>query len=236
MSEPLDKVVIVLLVLCPVAVTSCSERLCFQGYLTYTIYVLLGSGLLFPWNAFITAADYFESEFPVSSTLGCSTSLLAGLVQSAEPCCTQGRHTDRLITVCYLPITLVMLLVMIHYNHCTNIALRISGGMAGFCLSMIAVPLVSMSSYYAQGTCSACASFFFPSADTHPVPCHSLMLIVQKHMVAAVGHIALILTLLPSVCRRVHCMSTAVSVIMSGGALCKWLPAARCCDSSASST
>lgn len=57
----------------------------------------------------------------------------------------QGRHADRLITVCYLPTTLVMLLVMIHYNHRTNIALRISGGMAGFCLSMIAVPLVSLS-------------------------------------------------------------------------------------------
>ncbi|KAL3138213.1 hypothetical protein ABBQ38_005434 [Trebouxia sp. C0009 RCD-2024] len=88
-----------------------------KGYVTYTIYLLLGSGLLFPWNAFITAADYFESEFP-------------------------GRHADRLITVCYLPTTLVMLLVMIHYNHRTNIALRISGGMAGFCLSMIAVPLL----------------------------------------------------------------------------------------------
>lgn len=66
-------------------------------------------------------------------------------VQDAERCCMQGRHTDRLITVCYLPVTLVMLLVMIHYNHRTNIALRISGGMAGFCLSMIAVPLVSLS-------------------------------------------------------------------------------------------
>lgn len=57
----------------------------------------------------------------------------------------QGQHTDRLITVCYLPVTLVMLLVMIHYNHRTNIALRVSGGMAGFCLSMTAVPLVSLS-------------------------------------------------------------------------------------------
>ena len=57
----------------------------------------------------------------------------------------QGRHTDRLITVCYLPVTLVMLLVMIHYNNRTNIALRIVGGMAGFCISMIAVPVVSFS-------------------------------------------------------------------------------------------
>ncbi len=36
-----------------------------------------------------------------------------------------------------------MLLLMIHYNDRTNIALRIVGGMAGFCISMIAVPVVS---------------------------------------------------------------------------------------------
>ena len=47
-----------------------------------------------------------------------------------------------------------MLLIMIHYNHRTNIALRISGGMAGFCLSMIAVPLVSLSSQHVGTTCS----------------------------------------------------------------------------------
>ena len=35
------------------------------GFVTYAIYVTLGAGLLFPWNAFITAADYFELEFPV---------------------------------------------------------------------------------------------------------------------------------------------------------------------------
>ncbi|DBB06968.1 TPA: hypothetical protein ACH3X3_009618 [Trebouxia sp. C0006] len=88
-----------------------------KGFVTYAIYVTLGAGLLFPWNAFITAADYFELEFP-------------------------GQHTDRLITVCYLPVTLAMLLLMIHYNDRTNIALRIVGGMAGFCISMIAVPVL----------------------------------------------------------------------------------------------
>ncbi|DBA79274.1 TPA: hypothetical protein ACH3X2_007822 [Trebouxia sp. C0005] len=88
-----------------------------KGFVTYAIYVTLGAGLLFPWNAFITAADYFELEFP-------------------------GQHTDRLITVCYLPVTLAMLLLMIHYNDRTNIALRIVGGMAGFCISMIAVPML----------------------------------------------------------------------------------------------
>lgn len=55
---------------------------------------------------------------------------------------SQGRHTDRLITVCYLPVTLVMLLVMIHYNHHTNLKVRVLMGMAGFVCAMIAVPLV----------------------------------------------------------------------------------------------
>ena len=145
-----------------------------QGFVTYAIYVTLGAGLLFPWNAFITAADYFELEFPVSRIgviefLVCIAQLLivadhyiashyfnkrfhrfrAALFKRFETTSIsclphlQGQHTDRLITVCYLPVTLAMLLLMIHYNDRTNIALRIVGGMAGFCISMIAVPVVS---------------------------------------------------------------------------------------------
>lgn len=73
MSEPVDKVVI-LVNMAPLSCLSLKpiyEQLCVQGYVTYTIYLLLGSGLLFPWNAFITAADYFESEFPVRLDLSC---------------------------------------------------------------------------------------------------------------------------------------------------------------------
>ena len=95
----------------------------------------------------------------------------------------QGRHTDRLITVCYLPVTLVMLLVMIHYNHRTNIALRISGGMAGFCLSMIAVPLVSTSFPACRSKLHA---HFFSIADRKYNLCHSHM---QWHSVV-VKHVA----------------------------------------------
>jgi hypothetical protein len=32
----------------------------------YLCYVLLGAGTLFPWNALITAADYWEARYPVS--------------------------------------------------------------------------------------------------------------------------------------------------------------------------
>lgn len=40
-----------------------------QANSTYLIYLLLGTAVLFPWNAFITAADYFEFEFPVLSAV-----------------------------------------------------------------------------------------------------------------------------------------------------------------------
>lgn len=42
-----------------------SYTVAVQAYSAYTIYLLLGTAVLFPWNAFITAADYFEFEFPV---------------------------------------------------------------------------------------------------------------------------------------------------------------------------
>lgn len=32
--------------------------------LAYVSYLVLGCGTLLPWNVFITAADYFESQFP----------------------------------------------------------------------------------------------------------------------------------------------------------------------------
>lgn len=82
------------------------RQLRFQGYVTYTIYLLLGSGLLFPWNAFITAADYFESEFPVR--LGCMLQAGASPVlctvpgHSAEKCMHAG-PACRQAHYCLLP-------------------------------------------------------------------------------------------------------------------------------------
>ena len=32
----------------------------------YLCYLLLGAGTLIPWNALITAADYWEARYPVS--------------------------------------------------------------------------------------------------------------------------------------------------------------------------
>ena len=42
-----------------------SEK-CVQNSIVYTGHLLMGLGCLIPWNAFITAADYFEARYPVS--------------------------------------------------------------------------------------------------------------------------------------------------------------------------
>ena len=36
-----------------------------QTRIAYGLHYLLGVGLLTPWNAFVTASDYFELRFPV---------------------------------------------------------------------------------------------------------------------------------------------------------------------------
>ncbi|KAF8069407.1 ETN8 [Scenedesmus sp. PABB004] len=84
--------------------------------LAYACYFTLGSGVLAPWNAFITAADYYEAVFP-------------------------GRHVDRLFTVTYLPICLALLGVMIRWSG-LPLRPRILTAFAGFTAVMLVVPLV----------------------------------------------------------------------------------------------
>ncbi|EFJ45212.1 hypothetical protein VOLCADRAFT_94371 [Volvox carteri f. nagariensis] len=80
-------------------------------------YFLLGAGLLAAWNSLITATDYFGAVYP-------------------------GWHTDRLFTVSYLPVCLLMLVVGVRYPDLLPAAVRIRLGYAGFTLAMAAVPLL----------------------------------------------------------------------------------------------
>ncbi|KAI3866607.1 hypothetical protein MKX03_023819 [Papaver bracteatum] len=56
----------------------------------YIIYITLGTGYLLPWNAFITAVDYFTYLYPNSSV-------------------------DRVFALVYMPVTLLFLLFIIAY-------------------------------------------------------------------------------------------------------------------------
>eukprot|EP00889_Picochlorum_renovo_P000814 jgi/Picre1/27844/NNA_000808.t1 len=70
-----------------------------------------------PWNAFITAADYYALQFP-------------------------GKHVDRLITVLYLPLNLIALSLFVLCHDARYARLRIVVGFTVFSIAMLLVPLL----------------------------------------------------------------------------------------------
>ena len=54
----------------------------------------------------------------------------------------QGRHTDRLLTVCYLPVNLATVCAMVCLHGAVRPRLRIQAGLGGFTLALTAVTLV----------------------------------------------------------------------------------------------
>jgi len=86
--------------------------------LVATAFFGLGVGFLLPWNAFITAIDYFEMLYP-------------------------GAHADRVFSVCYMLPNLLALSVMLQYSpQAVSVPTRIYGGYTLFLLSMLVVPAV----------------------------------------------------------------------------------------------
>lgn len=56
----------------------------------------------------------------------------------------QGQHTDRLLTVFYLPSNLLMVSAMVATHGAVRPRLRITAGLLGFTLALAAVTLVRM--------------------------------------------------------------------------------------------
>jgi equilibrative nucleoside transporter 1/2/3 len=52
---------------------------------------------------------------------------------------TQGKHTDRLLTVCYLPTNLIVIAAMVHWHGRIRTRLRITAGLLGFTLALVGV-------------------------------------------------------------------------------------------------
>ncbi|EFN52799.1 hypothetical protein CHLNCDRAFT_138452 [Chlorella variabilis] len=82
----------------------------------FLAYFHLGCATLFPWSALITAADFWESQFP-------------------------GKHMDRLLTVAYLPANLAALAVLLRHGSRLTPRMRVVGGFTGYTAIMLAVPL-----------------------------------------------------------------------------------------------
>ncbi|KAL5552904.1 hypothetical protein UlMin_040305 [Ulmus minor] len=88
-------------------------------HFAYIIYFTLGLGFLLPWNAFITAVDYFSFIYPDASV-------------------------DRIFAVVYMLVCLVFLLVIIFYSHKSDAYVRINIGLALFVVSMLVVPVMDV--------------------------------------------------------------------------------------------
>ena len=77
-------------------------------------YFVMGMGFLAPWNAFLTAIDYFSSLYV--GLIMCMVSYLVLPSHGSFVFFFQGGHMDRLFTACYLPICLYTLVIMMRYG------------------------------------------------------------------------------------------------------------------------
>ncbi|KAJ8451645.1 hypothetical protein Cgig2_018279 [Carnegiea gigantea] len=99
----------------------------------YIIYFTLGAGFLLPWNAFITAVDYFDYLYPDQSV-------------------------DRVFSVAYMMSALFSLLIIVFWARKSDAYLRINMGLALFIVSLLLVPIMDVS--YVKGQSGLYGEFY----------------------------------------------------------------------------
>ncbi|XP_058729504.1 equilibrative nucleotide transporter 1-like [Vicia villosa] len=104
-----------------------------KWHLAYMIYFFLGFGYLLPWNAFITAVDYFSYLYPDASV-------------------------DRIFAVVYMLVGLFGLTLIILYRHKSQAHVRINLGLALFVVSLLVVPLID--AFYVKGRVGFYGGFY----------------------------------------------------------------------------
>ncbi|KAH6809571.1 equilibrative nucleotide transporter 1 [Perilla frutescens var. frutescens] len=102
-------------------------------HLAYIIYFTLGAGYLLPWNAFITAVDYFAFLYP-------------------------GASVDRVFAVVYMLVGLTSVLLIIAFAHKSNSVVRINVGYALFLVALVVVPLMDV--WYVQGRVGVYSAYY----------------------------------------------------------------------------
>ncbi|KAI3733523.1 hypothetical protein L6452_12966 [Arctium lappa] len=102
-------------------------------HLAYIIYFILGTGYLIPWNAFITAVDYFSYLYPDASV-------------------------DRVFAVVYMIVGLISLLFIVFYSHKSHSFVRINVGLGLFVVSLLVVPVMDVT--YIKGQVGVYGGFY----------------------------------------------------------------------------
>lgn len=105
--------------------------------LAYIVYFTLGLGYLLPWNAFITAVDYFSYLYP-------------------------DANVDRIFAVVYMLIGLIGIFLIILYSHKSHAYVRINVGLALFVVSLLIVPLLD--AFYVKGRVGVYGGFYVTAA------------------------------------------------------------------------
>lgn len=93
-------------------------------HLAYISYFIMGTGFLLPWNAFITAVDYFTYIYP-------------------------GKQVDRVFSVAYMLPALGFLILLLTFAGKSNARIRINLGLSLFTLSLLVIPV--MDAAYIKG-------------------------------------------------------------------------------------
>jgi len=83
----------------------------------YFIFMCLGIGSLLPWNAFVTAVDYYQHFYP-------------------------QYHPDRVIPVLYMTLNVIVTGLLVKFGSSIELNTRILFGFTGYTVSMLGVPFV----------------------------------------------------------------------------------------------
>ncbi|GMH08203.1 hypothetical protein Nepgr_010043 [Nepenthes gracilis] len=88
--------------------------------IAYVVHFFLGAGNLLPWNAFITAIDYFSYHY-------------------------QGKHVEKIFSIAYMGSSVLVLLLMTSWGSCRRkitFRLRMNIGLSIFVLSLMIAPMI----------------------------------------------------------------------------------------------
>lgn len=126
----------------------------------YLIFFTLGAGFLLPWNAYITAVDYFAFLYP-------------------------GAPVDRVFSVSYMLACLLPLLLIVLCFPKSSAPARINTGLALFTLALLVVP--AMDAAYVKGRPGMYGAFDVTVAAT--VMCGVADALVQGGVIGFAGEL-----------------------------------------------
>uniref|UniRef100_A0A0A0LLC1 Equilibrative nucleoside transporter n=1 Tax=Cucumis sativus TaxID=3659 RepID=A0A0A0LLC1_CUCSA len=130
--------------------------------LAYIIYFTLGLGYLLPWNAFVTAIDYFSYLYPET-------------------------NIDRIFAIVYMGVSFICLIFIVFYtqNSNSNSSFRINLGLSLFVVTLLLVPVMDV--VYIQGRVGLYKGFYVTVGSV--ILCGAADAVVQGGVIGSAGEL-----------------------------------------------